>query len=85
VRNKVLADAKRVIQIERKALHNIEKKLDNSFSEAIDLIHKCKGRVVVTGVGKSGIIAQKIVATINSTGTLPYFAFLPILCTVTWA
>lgn len=71
--NKVLTDAKRVIQIERKALHNIEKRLDSSFLDAIDIIYKCKGRVVVTGVGKSGIIAQKIVATFNSTGTPAIF------------
>ena len=73
MRNKVLADAKRVIQIERKALLNIEKRLNGSFSDAVDLIYKCKGRVVVTGVGKSGIIAQKIVATFNSTGTPAIF------------
>ena len=73
MRNKVLADAKRVIQIERKALSNIEKRLNGSFSDAVDLIYKCKGRVVVTGVGKSGIIAQKIVATLNSTGTPAIF------------
>lgn len=73
MRNKVLADAKRVIQIERKALLNIEKKLNGSFSDAVELIYKCKGRVVVTGVGKSGIIAQKIVATLNSTGTPAIF------------
>jgi len=73
LRNKVLADAKRVIQIERKALLNIEKRLNGSFSDAVDLIYKCKGRVVVTGVGKSGIIAQKIVATFNSTGTPAIF------------
>lgn len=73
MRNKALTDAKRVFQIERKALHNIEKRLDGSFSDAIDIIYKCKGRVVVTGVGKSGIIAQKIVATLNSTGTPAIF------------
>jgi arabinose-5-phosphate isomerase len=73
LRNKVLADAKRVIQIERKALLQIEKRLNGNFSDAVDLIYKCKGRVVVTGVGKSGIIAQKIVATFNSTGTPAIF------------
>ncbi|HJY64491.1 MAG TPA: KpsF/GutQ family sugar-phosphate isomerase [Ignavibacteria bacterium] len=71
--NRVLANAKRVIQIERKALLNIEKRLDSNFSDAVEIIFKCKGRVVVTGVGKSGIIAQKIVATLNSTGTPAIF------------
>ncbi len=73
MRNKVITDARKVIQIERKALLNIEKRLDGSFSEAVDTIFKCKGRVVVTGIGKSGIIAQKIVATLNSTGTPAIF------------
>jgi len=71
--NRDLTNAKKVIQIERKALLNIEKRLDSSFSEAVEIIYKCKGRVVVTGVGKSGIIAQKIVATLNSTGTPAIF------------
>jgi arabinose-5-phosphate isomerase len=73
VKNKVISDAKRVIQIERKALSSLEKRLNGSFSDAVDLIYKCKGRVIVTGLGKSGIIAQKIVATLNSTGTPAIF------------
>jgi arabinose-5-phosphate isomerase len=47
--------------------------LDGNFSNAVDLISKCKGRVIITGIGKSGIIAQKIVATFNSTGTPAVF------------
>ncbi len=72
-KNKILADAKRVIQIERKAIGEIEKRLDGNFTEAVEIINKCKGRVIVTGIGKSGIIAQKIVATFNSTGTPAVF------------
>jgi len=73
VKNKVISDARRVIQLERKALSSLEKRLDGNFSEAIDIIYKCKGRIIVTGLGKSGIIAQKIVATLNSTGTPAIF------------
>ncbi len=73
MKNKAISDAKRVIQIERKALSSLEKRLNGSFSDAVDLIYKCKGRVIVTGLGKSGIIAQKIVATLNSTGTPAIF------------
>jgi arabinose-5-phosphate isomerase len=73
VKNKVISDAKRVIQIERKALSLLERRLNGTFSDAVDMIHKCKGRVIVTGLGKSGIIAQKIVATLNSTGTPAIF------------
>lgn len=72
-KNKILADAKRVIQIERKAIGEIEKRLDGNFTEAVEIINRCKGRVIVTGIGKSGIIAQKIVATFNSTGTPAVF------------
>lgn len=72
-RDKILRDAKKVFQIERQALAGLEKKLDNSFTEAVEIISKCKGRVIVTGIGKSGIIAQKIVATLNSTGTPSIF------------
>lgn len=73
MKNKVISDAKRVIQIERKALSLLERRLNGTFSDAVDMIHKCKGRVIVTGLGKSGIIAQKIVATLNSTGTPAIF------------
>jgi arabinose-5-phosphate isomerase len=72
-KDKILSDAKRVIQIEKKAISDIERRLNGSFSEAVDIIYKSKGRVVVTGIGKSGIIAQKIVATMNSTGTPALF------------
>jgi len=72
-KNKILSDARSVIQIERKAIAEIEKRLDGNFTEAVDIIYKCKGRVIVTGIGKSGIIAQKIVATLNSTGTPAVF------------
>lgn len=73
MRNRAIADAKRVIQIERKALSTLERRLNGSFSDAVEIIYKCKGRVIVTGIGKSGIIAQKIVATLNSTGTPSIF------------
>lgn len=73
MKNKVISDAKRVIQIERKALSSLEKRINGSFAEAVEIVHKCKGRVIVTGLGKSGIIAQKIVATLNSTGTPAIF------------
>lgn len=73
MRNKIISDIKKVIQIERKALASLEKRINGSFAEAVDVIYKCKGRVVVTGIGKSGIIAQKIVATFNSTGTPAVF------------
>jgi len=64
-----LEKAKEVIQIEAKALSDLAKRLDGNFLKAVDLIVKCKGRVVVSGMGKTGIIGRKISATLSSTGT----------------
>ncbi len=72
-KNKIISDALKVIQTEKQAIGDLSKRLDGNFSDAVELIYKCKGRVIVTGIGKSGIIAQKIVATFNSTGTPSVF------------
>jgi arabinose-5-phosphate isomerase len=61
--------AKEIIHIESKAIEHLENLIDSSFSEAVNAILTSKGRVIITGVGKSAIIATKIVATLNSTGT----------------
>jgi arabinose-5-phosphate isomerase len=55
------------------ALRVVASSIDNSFDDAVKLIHKSKGRVIITGIGKSAIIASKIVATLNSTGTPSIF------------
>jgi arabinose-5-phosphate isomerase len=60
---------KEIIRIEAEAVAALESRINGNFSAAIDLILQAKGRVVVTGMGKSGIIARKIAATLNSTGT----------------
>jgi arabinose-5-phosphate isomerase len=65
--------AKRVIRMEAEAVASLEGKINESFQKAIDIIFQCKGRVVVTGMGKSGIIARKMVSTMNSTGTASIF------------
>lgn len=65
--------AHRVIAAEASAIANLQKLIGNSFNKAIDLLQNCKGRVVFSGIGKSAIIAQKIVATFNSTGTPSIF------------
>ena len=64
---------KEVIRIEAEAVAMLEQRISESFSKAVELMLNCKGRVVVTGMGKSGIIARKIVATLNSTGTPSLF------------
>ncbi len=60
---------KKVIRIEMHAIENLLNKINSSFVEAVNLIYNSSGRIIVTGMGKSGIVARKIVATFNSTGT----------------
>lgn len=69
----LLALARRVLAIEADALHKISARLDDAFARAVGLILHCHGRVVVSGIGKSGHIARKIAATLASTGTPAYF------------
>ncbi|MCK5259991.1 MAG: KpsF/GutQ family sugar-phosphate isomerase [Candidatus Omnitrophica bacterium] len=64
-----LKKAKEVIRIEAQAIKDLAKRIDGRFSKAVDAIAKCKGRVIVTGMGKTGIIGRKIAATLSSTGT----------------
>ena len=65
--------AKRTIIAQSEALTKMATFIDDSFAEAVELIYNSKGRVIITGVGKSAIIANKIVATLNSTGTPSIF------------
>lgn len=58
-----------VLRIEAEALTSLVERIGTTFAEAVDLIFHCRGRVIVAGIGKSGLIARKVVATMNSTGT----------------
>lgn len=69
----ILNLAKRVLEIEASAIAELIPRLDENFTRAIDLLYTCKGRVVVTGMGKSGLIGKKIAATFASTGTPALF------------
>ena len=60
---------KEIIRIEAEAIAALESHINGNFAASVDLIFNAKGRVVLTGMGKSGIIARKIAATMNSTGT----------------
>ncbi|HEX3371432.1 MAG TPA: KpsF/GutQ family sugar-phosphate isomerase [Candidatus Acidoferrales bacterium] len=64
-----LETAKRVLRIEAEALGDLMRRLDARFEQAVELLMACKGRVVVIGMGKSGLIGRKIAATFSSTGT----------------
>jgi arabinose-5-phosphate isomerase len=68
-----LDTARRVLKIEAQAIQDVLARLDASFEKAVDLLFACKGRVVVTGMGKSGLIGKKIAATLASTGTPALF------------
>lgn len=69
----VRAIAARVLRVEADAILGLVAKLDARFERAVELLHTCDGRVIVTGMGKSGIIGRKIAATLASTGTPSYF------------
>lgn len=68
-----LDSARRVLRIEAEALNELLQRLDGSFEHAVDLLLACKGRVVIIGMGKSGLIGRKIAATFSSTGTPSIF------------
>jgi arabinose-5-phosphate isomerase len=65
--------ARKVLEIESEAIRELISRLDESFDRAVDTLQACPGRVVVTGMGKSGLIGQKISATFASTGTPSLF------------
>lgn len=69
----LLEEARRVIRIESEGVHGLLDRLDESFAEAVELIYNCKGRAIVSGVGKSGIVGRKLAATLTSTGTPAVF------------
>ena len=71
--NSIKSIANRTLQIEIAAINGLSNFIDHSFEEAVNAIHQTKGRFIVSGIGKSAIIAQKIVATCNSTGTPSIF------------
>jgi len=65
--------ARRVIETEADAVRALAARLDERFTAAVSLLHGCRGRVILSGMGKSGIIGRKIAATLSSTGTPAYF------------
>src|SRR5262249_37733608 len=69
----VRAVAARVLRLEGEAVLGLIDKLDAGFDTAVGLLCECRGRVIVTGMGKSGIVARKIAATLASTGTPAHF------------
>jgi arabinose-5-phosphate isomerase len=68
-----IEQAREVLRIEAQGILNLADRIDDNFSKMVDLIYLSRGRVIVAGIGKSGIIGRKIVATLNSTGTRSIF------------
>ena len=69
----IIEYGKSVLKIESQSINDVKEKLDDSFAKAIKLIIKCKGRLIVSGLGKSGLISRKISATFSSLGTPSIF------------
>ena len=65
--------ARKVLETEAAAILALVERLDDGFDNAVQLLRQCKGRVILTGMGKSGIICRKIAATLTSTGTAAFF------------
>ncbi len=71
--NQIKNSALRTLELEAESIAGLKKFVDESFEKTVEIIHQSKGRVVITGIGKSAIVGQKIVATLNSTGTPALF------------
>ena len=69
--------AREVLEIEAGALRGLVEQLDEQFDRAVELLAGCKGRVVCSGMGKSGIVMKKVAATLSSTGTPALFVHKP--------
>ena len=72
-REQIIERGRRVLRLERDALGEVERRLGDAFANAVEMIAASKGRVIVAGVGKSGLIGRKIAATLTSTGTQSIF------------
>lgn len=72
-KNSIINMAKQTINMESQAISNLSNLIDDDFANTVELLYNSKGRVIITGIGKSAIIATKIVATMNSTGTPAVF------------
>ena len=69
MKNNTIKTGKDVIDLQIRALEKLKNSIDSSFEKAVKVIQKCKSKVIICGVGKSGIIASKISATLSSVGT----------------
>src|SRR6476659_8611065 len=73
MQSSIIQTALQTIQMEAQSIQGLSSFIDTDFEAAVNAIINCKGRLVISGIGKSAIVAQKIVATLNSTGTPSLF------------
>src|SRR5487761_2067626 len=73
MKQNIIATAKKTIEQEARSIKELSDLIDEDFEKAVNIINNCKGRLIISGIGKSAIVAQKIVATLNSTGTPSVF------------
>ena len=71
--DEIIARGREVLAVEGEALALLAKRLDERFARVVRLLHGCRGRVIVVGMGKSGHVASKIASTLSSTGTPAFF------------
>ena len=69
----VIEEARRVLRIEAQSILDLIERIDDDFSRAVEILYQCKGRVVLMGMGKSGLVGRKIASTFASTGTPAFF------------
>jgi arabinose-5-phosphate isomerase len=69
----VIEEAKRVLRVEAQSILDLAERIDENFSRAVEILYQCKGRIVLMGMGKSGLVGRKIASTFASTGTPAFF------------
>ena len=72
-RTNIISIAKSTLEIEISELEKLKNRIDDQFAQAVEIIHSAKGKLIVVGIGKSAHVGNKIVATLNSTGTPSQF------------
>jgi arabinose-5-phosphate isomerase len=72
-REMIILRARKVLEIEAEAIQALQGKIDDRFIKAVELLDKCRGKVIVIGIGKSGLVSQKIASTFACTGTPAFF------------
>ncbi len=69
----VIEEAKRILRVEAQSILDLTERIDESFEQAVELLYRCRGKVVLMGMGKSGLVGRKIASTFASTGTPAFF------------